>query len=65
MLQGEKAICVDLESDSIFYYKERGCLIQMSVPDLTLLIDTLLKKICDLLTSISVMEGKVDYSERL
>jgi ribonuclease D len=40
-LAKEKVIGVDLESDSMFHYKEKVCLIQISVPDLNILIDTL------------------------
>jgi len=41
ILAREKAIGIDLESDSMFHYKEKVCLIQISVPDKNILIDTL------------------------
>jgi len=41
ILAREKVIGVDLESDSMFHYKEKVCLIQISVPDQNILIDTL------------------------
>jgi len=41
ILSHEKVIGVDLESDSMFHYKEKVCLIQISIPELNILIDTL------------------------
>jgi len=41
ILAHEKVIGVDLESDSMFHYKEKICLLQISTPDLNILIDTL------------------------
>jgi len=41
VLAKEGIMGVDLESDSMFHYKEKVCLIQISVPDLNILIDTL------------------------
>ena len=41
ILEKEKVMGVDLESDSMFHYREKVCLVQISVPDLNILIDTL------------------------
>jgi len=40
-LQGETAIGVDLEADSMFHYQEKVCLVQISTQTLNLLIDPL------------------------
>ena len=40
-LQGEAAIGVDLEADSMFHYQEKVCLVQISTQRLNLLIDPL------------------------
>ncbi len=40
-LQGEPAIGVDLEADSMFHYQEKVCLVQISTSRLNLLIDPL------------------------
>ena len=40
-LQGETAIGVDLEADSMFHYQEKVCLVQISTQRLNLLIDPL------------------------
>jgi ribonuclease D len=40
-LQGQPAIAVDLEADSMHRYRERVCLVQLSVPGRTVLIDPL------------------------
>ena len=40
-LQGEVAIGVDLEADSMFHYQEKVCLVQISTQGLNLLIDPL------------------------
>jgi ribonuclease D len=40
-LKKSVAIAVDLEADSMFNFKERVCLVQMAVPGMTLVIDTL------------------------
>jgi ribonuclease D len=41
ILSSAKVIGVDLESDSMFHYKEKVCLIQISIPNYNLLIDAL------------------------
>jgi ribonuclease D len=41
ILSREKVIGVDVESDSMFHYKEKVCLIQISSPETNILIDTL------------------------
>jgi ribonuclease D len=41
ILAKEKVMGVDLESDSMFHYREKVCLLQISVSDLNILIDTL------------------------
>jgi ribonuclease D len=41
MLSGQKVIAVDVESDSMYHYREKVCLIQISTPDINILIDTL------------------------
>jgi ribonuclease D len=40
-LQGERALAVDTESNSLFVYRERVCLIQISVPGADYLVDPL------------------------
>lgn len=40
-LRGEPALAVDLEADSMHRYREQVCLLQLSVPDRTVLIDPL------------------------
>ncbi|TLM65312.1 MAG: ribonuclease D [Deltaproteobacteria bacterium] len=40
-LQGEPVLAVDLEADSMHRYRERVCLLQLSTPDRTVLIDPL------------------------
>ena len=40
-LAGQPAIAVDLEADSMHRYRERVCLLQLSVPGRTVLIDPL------------------------
>jgi len=40
-LKKSGAIAVDLEADSMFNFKEKVCLIQMAVPNMNLVIDTL------------------------
>lgn len=40
-LSEAKVIGVDVESDSMFHYKEKVCLIQISAPDVNILIDAL------------------------
>lgn len=37
----EKAIAVDLESDSMFHYQEKVCLLQISTPTQNIVLDTL------------------------
>jgi ribonuclease D len=44
ILSAAETIGVDVESDSMFHYKEKVCLIQISVPGVNILIDTLLQK---------------------
>jgi len=41
ILSKEKIMGVDLESDSMYHHREKVCLIQISIPDLNILIDTL------------------------
>jgi ribonuclease D len=41
ILSKEKVIGVDVESDSMFHYKEKVCLIQISTPEMNMLIDAL------------------------
>jgi ribonuclease D len=41
ILSREKVISVDVESDSMFHYREKVCLIQISTPEMNMLIDTL------------------------
>jgi ribonuclease D len=41
ILSGAKIIGIDVESDSMFHYKEKVCLIQISAPDVNILIDAL------------------------
>jgi len=38
-LEGEPALAVDTESNSLYVYQERVCLIQISVPDVDYLVD--------------------------
>ncbi len=40
-LEGETAIGVDLEADSLFHYQEKVCLIQISTPSKNILVDPL------------------------
>jgi len=40
-LEGEPRLAVDLESNSLFAYRERVCLIQISVPEQDYIIDPL------------------------
>jgi ribonuclease D len=40
-LRGQPSIAVDLEADSMHRYRERVCLLQLSTPDRTVLIDPL------------------------
>ena len=40
-LEREKTIAVDLESDSMYHYKEKVCLIQMATKSNSLVIDPL------------------------
>lgn len=40
-LEGEEAIAVDLESDSMYHYREKVCLLQMATDRVNLLIDPL------------------------
>jgi ribonuclease D len=40
-LDAETAIGVDLEADSLFHYREKVCLIQISTPSKNILVDTL------------------------
>ena len=40
-LERETAIGVDLEADSMFHYKEKVCLIQISTPSKDILLDPL------------------------
>jgi ribonuclease D len=44
ILSGAEIMGVDVESDSMFHYKEKVCLIQISVPGINMLIDTMLLK---------------------
>jgi len=41
VLEREKAVAVDLESDSMYHFKEKVCLIQMATKSINLLIDPL------------------------
>jgi ribonuclease D len=41
ILSGAEIVAVDVESDSMFHYKEKVCLIQISVSGVNMLIDTL------------------------
>lgn len=41
ILSKEEVMGVDLESDSMFHYRDKICLVQISVPGLDILIDTL------------------------
>lgn len=41
VLSKKKVMGVDLESDSMFHYREKICLVQISIPGLNILIDTL------------------------
>ena len=43
-LEGEAAIGVDLEADSMFHYQEKVCLVQISTQSLNILIDPLSAK---------------------
>jgi ribonuclease D len=43
-LEGEEAIGVDLESDSMFHYQEKVCLLQISTRTTNILIDTIALK---------------------
>jgi ribonuclease D len=47
-----KVIGVDLESDSMFHYKEKVCLMQISIPGANILVDTLSVKDISLLLPI-------------
>ncbi len=40
-LKNEKSIAVDLEADSLFHYREKVCLIQISTPARNILVDPL------------------------
>jgi ribonuclease D len=40
-LEGEKAIGVDIEADSMFHYQERVCLLQIATPTRNLVVDPL------------------------
>ncbi|MBI5563362.1 MAG: HRDC domain-containing protein [Chloroflexi bacterium] len=51
-LHTQPAIAVDTESDSLFVYREKVCLIQISIPGDDYLIDPLAKLDVDLLRSI-------------
>ena len=41
-LEGVTSIAVDLESDSLYHFQERVCLIQISTPDKTVIVDPLI-----------------------
>ncbi|MDM8526246.1 HRDC domain-containing protein [Desulfococcaceae bacterium HSG8] len=41
ILEGEKIVAVDLEADSMYHFKEKVCLIQISVREINVIIDPL------------------------
>jgi ribonuclease D len=51
-LENEKAIGVDLESDSMFHYKEKVCLLQISTQTKNFLVDTIALKDLSLMKKI-------------
>ena len=51
-LEQQAAIAVDLEADSLHNYQEKICLMQVSTPERTVLIDTLVARNLDPLKKV-------------